>query len=152
MTDKKAPNYTDAQTVAMIGDYNEAQTDAERKAVVELHAIELKKSVASIRMKLVAEKVYIKPGYVSKAGAKSETKSAIVESIAAILNITAEHLPGLDKATVKALNVIRQSYVDLSEELNANVTCDAYDGNDEHGGEELGQPGDRPAAVDGEQG
>lgn len=129
MTDKKAPNYTDAQATALIDDYNDAENDAERKAVCEKHAIELHKSTASIRMKLVAEKVYIKPAYVSKAGAKSETKSAIVESIAAILNVTSEQLPGLDKATVKALNVIRQAFVDASEALNESVsnTLDAVD-------------------------
>jgi len=117
MVDKKAPNYTDAQCAAIIEDYNEAQTDSERAAVVETHAVELGKSNASIRMKLVAEKVYIKPAYVSKAGVKSETKGTIVESIAAILGVTSEQLPGLDKATVKALNVIRAAFVDADETI-----------------------------------
>lgn len=125
----KAPNYTAEQTVELIEAYNSAESDEARLAVVQDYSEQWNKSAASIRMKLVAEKVYIKPAYVSKAGTKSETKSAIVESIAAILNVTSEHLPGLDKATVKALNVIRQAFVDASEDLNASVssTLDAVD-------------------------
>ena len=117
MADKKAPNYTNTQTVELIEAYNEAQTDKERAAVVQEYSELWNKSAASIRMKLVAERVYIKPEYVSKAGKKTETKGTIVESIAAVLGITSQHLPGLEKATVKSLNVIRQAFVDASEDL-----------------------------------
>ncbi len=136
MGDKKAPNYTDAQTVELIEAYNGAGTDEERGKVVQHYSEELNKSAASIRMKLVAEKVYIKPAYVSKAGKKSETKSVIVSSIAKIVGVTEEQLQGLDKATVKALNTIRDAFKDASEEIAIlqNETG------------ELGQPGDRPAA------
>ena len=107
MAEKKTPNYTDEQTVEMVERYEAAENDAEREAVVNELAADFGKTVRSIRAKLVREKVYIKKTYKTKTGAKPETKDAIVEEIANALGVASDQLGGLEKATKKALELIR---------------------------------------------
>lgn len=114
---KKVVNYSPALTAKCVEAYENAETDAEREQCVQDLSKETGKTVRSLRMKLVTEGVYQKAEYVSKAGAKAETKSAIVESIATLYGVTSEHLPGLDKATKKALNFIRDEIRAASETI-----------------------------------
>lgn len=117
MTATKKENYSKEMTARIIEVYGNAETDEARKDALESLSIETGKTVRSIRMKLVKEEAYVKPAYVSKSGSKPETKSAIVESIAAIIGVTSDQLGGLDKATVKALKTIRDSFKLASEAL-----------------------------------
>jgi hypothetical protein len=114
---KKSTNYSEALAAQVVEAYEACDSDESREACVQALSIETGKTVRSLRMKLVNEGVYQKAAYVTKAGTKAETKSAVVESIAAILGITSEQLPGLDKATKKALNVIRTAFVDASQAI-----------------------------------
>lgn len=118
-TSTKVVNYSPALTAKIVEAYAEAENDEQREQAVQDLSAETGKTVRSLRMKLVTEGVYIKPAYVSKTGAKAESKSAIVESIAALYNVTSEQLPGLDKATKKALTFIRSEIVAASETIEA---------------------------------
>jgi hypothetical protein len=108
MSDKKAPNYTEAQETEMVERYEAAETDDERKGAVESIAEDFGKTVPSVRAKLVRLGVYRKAEYVGKTGAKPETKEAIVTEIATILGVDADsNLSGLEKATKNCLTLLR---------------------------------------------
>ena len=121
MTEKNV-NYTDAQAAQMVERYEAAQTDEQRAAIVEELAHEFGKTVRSVRAKLVREGVYVKKTYKTKTGDKAETKENIVDDIARALGVASDQLGGLEKATKKALNLIRgtmvaaQSLIDNSQE------------------------------------
>ncbi len=117
MTDKKAPNYTEAQAADMVKRYTACETDETRAACIEELSAELGKNVKSIRAKLVREKVYVKKAYVSKAGKTVERKGDIVQGIAKILGVTEDQLGGSEKATKPALELIRASFATAREEL-----------------------------------
>jgi hypothetical protein len=53
-------SYTKEQTKDLVGAYNDALNDEQRKGVVDEYATNYGKSLASIRQKLVTEKVYLK--------------------------------------------------------------------------------------------
>ena len=110
MSDKKAPNYTEAQTDEMVQAYNEATTDDERETVVQDFAENFGKTVRSIRQKLVREKVYVKKERKTKAGDSVERKATIVSDIADLLEIEPEQIESLEKATKTALQIIRGEF------------------------------------------
>jgi hypothetical protein len=112
-------NYTVLQTQELVDAYELAETETEREDVVKLFANDFAKSTRSIIMKLVREEVYVKKAYVSKNGEKPERKSAIVEDIAKVLNVTSEQLPQLEKATVAALKLIRGTLLKLVKAVDA---------------------------------
>ena len=130
----KTVNYTDAMTTELVAGYSDCDSDETRKETVSNFAVKFgkirnrffsclvrKETVSnfavkfgknekSIRAKLVREGVYQKPAYVSKAGAKVERKSDIVQGIAAALGVTEAQLGGLEKATKPALELIRAAF------------------------------------------
>lgn len=125
MTDKKAPNYSKEITVLIVDRYSACETDAERASALHDLSNETGKPVKSLRMKLVREGVYIKPAYVSKAGAAVETKSDIVSAIATILEVADEKLGGLDKATKGALEIIREALNHMALGVDAESTVES---------------------------
>jgi len=118
MTDKKQ-NYTDAQAAQMVERYEAAQTDEQRAVVVDELAHEFAKGVRSIRAKLVREGVYVKKAYKTKTGDKAETKENIVTDIASTLGVADDQLGGLEKATKKALTLIRGTLLAAAAALDA---------------------------------
>ena len=107
MSDKKAPNYTEAQTAEIVARYDSCNTDADRAECLETLSAETGRGVKSIRAKLVREKVYVKKAYVSKAGTPSETKEVIVQAIAKAMGVYSDQLTGLEKATKNTLKLLR---------------------------------------------
>lgn len=114
---EKTVNYPKDLTVAIIAAYTAGKSDTDRAGIVEALATEHGKSVKSIRQKLVREGVYVKPAYVSKAGANVERKSDIVQGIAKMLNVTEAQLGGLEKATKPALETIRGGFIAAASAL-----------------------------------
>ncbi|RLA25665.1 MAG: hypothetical protein DRQ63_09355 [Gammaproteobacteria bacterium] len=106
----KTVNYTDAMTTELVAGYSDCDSDETRKETVSNFAVKFGKNEKSIRAKLVREGVYQKPAYVSKAGAKVERKSDIVQGIAAALGVTEAQLGGLEKATKPALELSRAAF------------------------------------------
>lgn len=117
-------NYTKEQTAELVDAYESANDEAEREDVVKQFANDFAKSTRSIIMKLVREEVYVKKEYKTKGGEKPERKSAIVEDIAKVLNVTSEQLPQLEKATVAALKLIRGTLLKLVKAVDAQADAE----------------------------
>lgn len=79
---KHAENYTTEQVKQMTAMYKAAKTDEERKTAVETLAKNMGKTVSSIRMKLVNEKIYIKAQKVSaKTGKRVVSKATLIKQL-----------------------------------------------------------------------
>lgn len=115
MSKKENLNYTPDQVREMVKAYEAGETDNGRKAVVTALAQEMKKSLASIRAKLVSEGVYIKPEKLDKAGNKVEQKGAIVDQIAELCDSDSEAFDSLEKANKSVLQVLRSSLTPEAE-------------------------------------
>lgn len=102
----KVVNYTEAQTVEMIVDYQLAENDAERKMVVDNLAEVMGKTVNSIRAKLSREKVYVKPTPTTKNGSAIVRKAKLVENIAQAMGKSSEEIESLEKATKTTLEAV----------------------------------------------
>ncbi len=96
-------NYTNEQVAQMIKLYGEGNSDAERRAIIEKLAIEMGKTVGSIRAKLVAVGHYIKLS-TKIAKPKQVSKDELVVQIQTFLGI--EGLNSLKNATKVDLEVI----------------------------------------------
>jgi hypothetical protein len=125
MSKVKTVNYTAEQTAELVAAYSAADSDETRAAVVESFAEAFSKKPASIRAKLVREKVYVKP---ENTGKRNGVKKAdLLEEIAEFTGTPAEILDSLNKATMFSLNRIVETFRDmqrnaeeLSEELQGN--------------------------------
>ena len=103
MATAKTPNYTEAQTEAIV----KAYVDNPTKETVEKLAVQFSRTARSIIAKLSREKVYVaKSGYVSKTGEKPVKKDTVADAIDAILNFTDAEAESLAKANKTALNKI----------------------------------------------
>lgn len=126
MSDKtKTVNYTDEQTRELVTAYAAADSDESRAAVVASFAASFEKSPASIRAKLVREKVYIKPARDGKKGGVK--KGDLLDRIAELTETPVDVLDSLSKATMFALNRIvetledkQRNYDELLEETLGN--------------------------------
>lgn len=105
---EKSTNYTEAQEQALRVGYSPSASEEEREAQIEILAESLGKNVKSIRAKLVHLGLYV-PKAKAPAGKAAETKAAIVEQIAQLCGVNSETVESLEKATKKALTVLRQS-------------------------------------------
>ena len=114
---EKTVNYPQELTDKIVAAFVACETDEARKDCVEALSVSTGKGVKSIRQKLVREGVYIKPGYVSKAGAKVERKGDIVIQLANLFDVSEDKLNGLEKATKGALETIRACYLQLAKSL-----------------------------------
>jgi hypothetical protein len=105
MTDKNV-NYTEEMTSAIIARYKLADTDEERAIAVIDCANEYNKTEASIRAKLTAEKVYIKPTRKTKSGKTIVKKAELVSKISKVLDVDSSLMESLEKATKFSLETI----------------------------------------------
>ena len=101
MTEKTA-NYTDEMVARMHEVYDPVDLEENRDKQVEALAIELNRTVPSVRAKLVKEGVYVSKAKV-EAGKASIRKSALVAAIAAKLETDEDVMGSLEKATKNAL-------------------------------------------------
>ena len=105
MTDK-TPNYTKEQTEQLVNEYRAAESDADRKAVVDAIAQEFGKKPASVRAKLSSLNEYIKPAAVTKNGEPVVRKAQLVTQIAEALELDEESIGSMEKATKSALHKV----------------------------------------------
>jgi hypothetical protein len=98
MTSKTVVQYTPEQTSTLVAEYTAG-------ASVEAIATAMGKSVRSVIAKLSREGVYVAKG---KAATASErvTKAQLIDQIAASLEVSAEKLESLEKATKEALALV----------------------------------------------
>lgn len=106
MTTIKTPNYSVSDTERLVSAYESCDTDKERKETVVRFADALGKTTNAIIAKLSSMKVYVKPVKVTKSGTAIVRKATIVNSIADALEMDAEVLESLEKATKKALEAV----------------------------------------------
>ena len=128
MSKEKTVNYTPEQTAELVAAYTGADGDAERAAVVESFAESFSKKAASIRAKLVRERVYIKPARVNKKSAAR--KADIVAIIADVCGTPDELLNSLEKATAWSLQRVADTLFELREEKDNLV--DELNGSPNH--------------------
>jgi hypothetical protein len=99
----KTENYTEAQTVELVGAYTSADTAEARSAVVNTYAERFGKTVNSVRAKLVREKVYVAKVYTNKNGEKPVKKDSVVSDIAKRIGMTVEACDSLEKVNKAVL-------------------------------------------------
>lgn len=102
----KTVNYTPEMTQEIVAAYEAAEGYDARAEVIANMAEKFGKSVASVRQKLTREGVYQKKEYVSKTGARPESKESIVARIAESLEVTAEQAESLTKANKRILMLL----------------------------------------------
>ena len=107
-------NYTNEQVAQMIKLYGEGNSDAERRAIIEKLAIEMGKTVGSIRAKLVAVGHYIKLS-TKIAKPKQVSKDELVVQIQTFLGI--EGLSSLKNATKVDLVYYIQEVTEVTNAL-----------------------------------
>lgn len=107
MTEKRAENYTSEDVAHLIAVYKAADGDAERKTAVNSLAVELNKSPASIRAKLVSLGEYVKAERKAKDGSEIVKKDSLVEEIAQMCGESSETFDSLEKANKNVLRVLR---------------------------------------------
>lgn len=115
--------YTDEMTARVVEAYVEAvEAGADYKArseVVKALATELKTSEASVRSKLVSEKVYVaKETAKSKDSVDSMDKEAYVKALRAV---TALELKSIDKATKADVKALFDFIVTASAQAEADA-------------------------------
>lgn len=115
MAKKATSNYTPEMTVRMVEAYeacgkSDSEADQLQRAnVVTEFATEFDFHEASIRGKLVREGVYIAKKTLTKQGGKVESKEAIVDEIAKLLDMTAEACGSLTKGNKAVLQAVRDA-------------------------------------------
>lgn len=108
----KAVNYTPEMTQELVSAYEAAKANDSQEScadVVVRFAEAFGRSIPSIRQKLVREGVYEKKEYVSKNGAKPETKGEIVLAIAESLGVSEEVAESLGNANKAILIKLREA-------------------------------------------
>ena len=106
---KTMSNYTEEQTLMMVGAYLDQPT----RATVDSLAEELGRSTKSIIGKLSREGVYRREVYVSKTGESPVTKVEIVNNIAESLGVETGSLAGLEKSPKTALKNLEKAVAGL---------------------------------------
>lgn len=99
----KTENYTEAQTVELVGAYTAASTPEDRSAVVAHYAEAFGKTVNSVRAKLVREKVYVAKVYTNKNGKMPVKKDTLVGEIAKKLTMSEDACSSLEKVNKDVL-------------------------------------------------
>ena len=97
-----ATKFSDADTAKVVEAY---RADPTAETVARL-AVDLGRSVASIRGKLVTEKVYVAKDAAKAAGSKRETKAEILARVEASLGLDAGTLASLDKGSMEAIKAL----------------------------------------------
>ena len=107
MATEKIANYTAEATAEIVTAYVANPT---KETVVAL-AEKFGKSTKSIVAKLARENVYVTAA--KAAGAKTPTKAELVAGIASLVELPAEDLESLEKATAPALKALRTALAGL---------------------------------------
>lgn len=110
--------YTPEQTVEIVATY---KADPTRETVNKL-ATKFGKTFKSMVAKLVREQVYVKPEYVSKTGEKPKRKESLVDEIASEMNVDAESMDSLSKASKAALKAVFAELVQRRQMVEALQT------------------------------
>lgn len=117
--------YKPEQEVELRVAYEAAETDAQRKAVVESFSQKLKVSKHSVIGKLSSMGVYQKPAPLTKSGDPIIAKQEYVQAIRIMLSAKGEELESLEKASKRDLKIIMDKLITMSESVNLNKTkCD----------------------------
>jgi hypothetical protein len=98
-------NYTEEQTLEMVGAYLDQPTPETVEGLAEKYG----KSKKSIIGKLSREGVYRREAYVSKTGEKPITKIEIVSQIAEHLDLESSDLAGLEKSPKESLRRLEKA-------------------------------------------
>lgn len=114
----KVQNYTVEQVAAVVGAYNAASDETERKSVVAEYAVKFGKNTRSIIAKLSREGVYQKAEKASKVtGGKPVTKDTLSVELAdaakycGVVLVSPEKLAKVDMVTLFAyFDELRQTY------------------------------------------
>lgn len=106
MSTSKAQTYTEDQVSKMVAEYTAATTDEARAEVVDSLSLELGKTVASVRSKLVREGVYVRKERKTKSGDPVVSKADLVTQIADAMQEDAEVIESLEKATKVTLQKV----------------------------------------------
>lgn len=97
MAAEKKANYTEAQTVAMIADYQAGQS-------VETIAEAMGKAVRSVRSKLVREGVYVAAEKATKAKREEgPTKKEMLQELETLATFPVDGFMGATKEAIQAL-------------------------------------------------
>ncbi len=96
MATEKIVNYTAEQTANVIEQYQNGIT-------VEKIAESLGKTVRSVTMKLVREKVYIKKEYATKTGAKVVKKDTLIDKLSEYVELTENEQTSFEHVNKTAL-------------------------------------------------
>jgi hypothetical protein len=109
MSKNTTVNYTPEMEAEMKEAYKAAWGDAERAEVVGAMAAKFGKSLQSIRSKMSRSGYYKKPERVTKAGGVVIKKAELVDKIAEKLNVPAERIESLEKATKDVLSLVLEN-------------------------------------------
>lgn len=110
--------YKPEQEAELKAAYEAAQTDAERKQVVESFSSKFDLSKHSIIGKLSSLGIYQKPAPLTKAGEPIVAKQEYVNAIRIMLSAKADELESLEKASKRDLKIIMDRLVSMSETVN----------------------------------
>jgi|APSaa5957512622_1039677.scaffolds.fasta_scaffold79220_1 hypothetical protein len=97
--------YTETQVNKMVTSYEEGTTDIERRAIVDVLAVEIGKSSRSIIAKLVSLGVYIKKTRNTNT-VSAMRKTEYVNAIRIMLGARDDQLKSLENSTKADLNII----------------------------------------------
>lgn len=112
-TATKTPNYTPEMTEEIVKAYKASPTP---ETIAEL-AAKFSRTVVSIRMKLVREKVYQKAEYKGKTGETPVDKEKLADEICAFLNpaVDENSVSSLAKANKKVLKALLKALTEADE-------------------------------------
>jgi len=96
MATEKIVNYTAKQTANVIEQYQNGIT-------VEKIAESLGKTVRSVTMKLVREKVYVKKEYTTKTGSKVVKKDSLIDKLSEYVELTENEQTSFEHVNKTAL-------------------------------------------------
>lgn len=100
---EKTVNYSDEAVARLHEVYDGSASDEDKRAQVKALADELGKNEASIRAKLVREKIYV-PYAKVEAGKAGVRKAELVQAIADKIDADVDVIGSLEKATKVALS------------------------------------------------
>ena len=117
----KIVNYTAAQTAELVEAYNMSVTEELRDETMAHYAKLWGKNVASIRSKLVREKVYIAKAKVT-GKRNGNTKDSLANAIGAVAQMTENDTTSLTKANMGALEKLWMLVREATEEVGENAS------------------------------
>ena len=118
---KTAENYTPEMVKKLHADYDPNAPQDKRDEQVKQLAINLEKSIPSVRMKLVKEGIFVKKGKVAKNGKPSVRKEDLIKQIAANTGQTEHFYRSLEGVTKDVLEFFAEQTTPLSPEQQSVI-------------------------------